>query len=277
MGDMGDPTADRRVQFSVADLARVVGREPIAQARVRAPDLTRLDTPMGRKDDEPEPRDARCDGYHAARPPLALAQRWAVRARGRHGRRDRPPARRLAAYRTSVNRRKRRVGRRGSESGRRPCWICARCRGRAAPCGRDRPAPSFLPRLGPQTVVGGQRWKRQRSSSGPCRPLGTGWRRAREGWERCGTSTTPETRHCRSGCSGCSCCGSRTARCPDCCSRTRRAAHGAKKTGDPTGRQAGGVIMRRRPSPGQPIRCQGTAARPASASGGRRFSPKNRA
>ena len=39
------------------------------------------------------------------------------------------------------------------------------------------------------------------------------------------TNTLPENRCCCSGCSGCSCCGWLSAHCPDCCSRTRRAAH----------------------------------------------------
>lgn len=95
-----------------------------------------------------------------------------------------------------------RAGRRGSESGRRPCLVCARRCGRAEPCGRDRPAPSSPPRLGPPTVVGGQFRRRQRSSSDPCHPLGTARHLAREGPERCGTNTTPETRCCRCGCSG---------------------------------------------------------------------------
>ena len=53
------------------------------------------------------------------------------------------------------------------------------------------------------------------------------------------TNTPPENRCCCSGCSGCSCCGWLSARCPDCCSRTRRAAHGDKSTGGPTGVPAG--------------------------------------
>jgi len=129
----------------------------------------------------------------------------------------------------------------GASSGRRPCFVCARRPLEIEPCGRDRPAPSFPPRLGPQTLVGGQFRKRLRSAADCRHPLGTRRRLALEGPERCGTRTTPETRRCCSGCSGCSCCGWPSARCPDCCSRTRRAAHGIKSTGDPTGYHAGGA------------------------------------
>jgi len=61
--------------------------------------------------------------------------------------------------------------------------------------------------------------------------------------ERCGTRTTPETQGCRCGCSGCSCCGRPSARCPDHCSRTRRAPPGLMSTGDPTGPSAGPMSM----------------------------------
>jgi hypothetical protein len=54
------------------------------------------------------------------------------------------------------------TGRRGAKPGRRPSSVCARRPGDARPRGRDAPAPSSLPRLGPQTVVGGQCRKRAR-------------------------------------------------------------------------------------------------------------------
>ena len=66
-------------------------------------------------------------------------------------------------------------------------------------------------------------------------PAGAGRRRALEGAERRGTNTTLENRCCCCGCSGCSCFGWRSGRCPDCCSRTRPEAHGDEPTGGPTG------------------------------------------
>ena len=102
-----------------------------------------------------------------------------------------------------------------------------------------RPRHLSFPRLGPQTVVGGQSWSEPALASEPGAPARRQQApcpgRRRKMW----TNTPHETRCCCSGCSGCSCCGWLSGRCPGCCSRTRRAAHGINFTSGPTGGAAG--------------------------------------
>jgi hypothetical protein len=62
--DMGDPALDAGVQLGEADFARMIGREPRPQPAMGAAHLASLDQPMGRVDDETEPRNAIVNGQH---------------------------------------------------------------------------------------------------------------------------------------------------------------------------------------------------------------------
>ena len=94
---------------------------------------------------------------------------------------------------------------------------------------RTRLGHQSILRLGPQTVVGGHSRKLRGAGYPDLWPTMDHIRStAEEGKNRCGTHNTLETQCCCCGCPGRCCCGWMRARCPDCCSRSRRATHAVR-------------------------------------------------